>query len=138
MGAEQGQPCSWVTDVRVSTRTVSALMRGGRARGKIEHETFQTLKNPGEHFAQHYGHGTQHLSVGFATSMMRAFLVDHTPQLGWAFCRAVWATLGSTRLWWERMRALFYGDHLESMRELWEALWDGDERHRPLLRTDTS
>src|SRR3979411_2045049 len=27
MGAEQGQPCSWVTDVRVSTRTVSALMR---------------------------------------------------------------------------------------------------------------
>ena len=46
--------------------------------------------------------------------------------------------LGSKRLVWERMRALFYGDHLESMRELWEALWYGYERHRPLLITDTS
>ena len=74
----------------------------------------------------------------FATLMMRAFLVDQTQQLCCALCQAVWAKLGSKRLVWERMRALFYGDHLESMRELLEALFYGDERHRPILITDTS
>jgi hypothetical protein len=138
MGAEKVQHFSWVTDVRVSTRNVYALMRGGRARWKIENETFNTLKNQGYHFEHNYGHGTQNLSVVFATIMMLAFLVDQTQQLCCALLRAVWAKLGSKCLLWERMRALFYGYHLESMRELWEALWYGYERHRPLLLTDTS
>ena len=138
MGTEKVQHFSWVTDLRVSTRNVYALMRGGRARWKIENETFNTLKNQGYHFEHNYGHGMQNLSVVFATIMMLAFLVDQTQQLCCALFRAVWAKLGSKRLVWERMRALFYGYHLESMRELWEALWYGYERHRPLLITDTS
>jgi hypothetical protein len=132
------QHCSWVTDVRVSTRNVYSLMRGGRARWKIENETFNTLKNQGYNFEHNYGHGTQNLSVVFATIMMLAFLVDQTQQLCCALFRAVWTKLGSKRLLWERMRGLFYGYHLESMRELWEALWYGYERQRPLLLTDTS
>jgi hypothetical protein len=36
------------------------------------------------------------------------------------------------------MRALFYSYALASRHELWEALWYGYERHRPLLSTDTS
>ncbi len=50
MGTEKVQHLSWVTDVRVSKRNVYALMRGGRARWKIENETFNTLKNQGDHF----------------------------------------------------------------------------------------
>jgi hypothetical protein len=138
MSAEKVQHFSWVTDLRVSKRNVYALMRGGRARWKIENETCNTLKNQGDNFEHHYGHGEQNLSVVFATIMMLAFLVDQTQQLCCALFRAVWAKLGSKRLLWERMRALFSGYHLESMRELWEALWDGYERHRPLLLTDTS
>ena len=132
------QHFSWVTDVRVSTRNVYSLMRGGRARWKIENETFNTLKNQGYNFEHNYGHGTQNLSVVFATIMMLAFLVDQTQQLCCALFRAVWTKLGSKRLLWERMRGLFYGYHLESMRELWEALCYGYERQRPLLLTDTS
>ena len=132
------QHFSWVTDMRVSTRNVYTLMRGGRARWKIENETFNTLKNQGYNFEHNYGHGTQNLSVVFATIMMLAFLVDQTQQLCCALFRAVWTKLGSKRLLWERMRGLFYGYHLESMRELWEALWYGYERQRPLLLTDTS
>ena len=113
-------------------------MRGGRARWKIENETCKTLKNQGSNFEHTYGHGEQHLSVVFATRMRLAFLVDQTQQRCCALFRAVWAKLGSKRLLWERMRALFYGYHLESMRELWEALWYGYERHRPLLLMDTS
>jgi len=138
MGAKKVQHFSWVTDIRVSTRNVYALMRGGRARWKIENETFNTLKNQGYHFEHNYGHGEHNLSVVFATLMMLAFLVDQTQQLCCALFRAVWTKLGSKRLLWERMRALFYSYALASMYELWEALWYGYERHRPLLSTDTS
>jgi hypothetical protein len=138
MGDKKVQHFSWVTDIRVSTRNVYALMRGGRARWKIENETFNTLKNQGYHFEHNYGHGQHNLSVVFATLMMLAFLVDQTQQLCCALFQAVWTKLGSKRLLWERMRALFYSYALTSMHELWEALWYGYERHRPLLSTDTS
>jgi hypothetical protein len=137
-GDAQVQHCSWVTDLRVSTRNVYALMRGGRARWKREHETCKTLQNQGDHFEHNDGHGEQNLSVVFATIMRLAFLVDQTQQLCCALCRAVWAKLGSKRLVWERMRALCSSYSLKSMHELWEALWYGYERHRPLLSTDTS
>jgi Transposase DDE domain len=138
IGPDQVQHFSWVTDLRVNKRNVSTLMRGGRARWKIENETFNTLKNQGYNFEHNYGHGEQHLSVVFATIMMLAFLVDQTQQLCCALFRAVWAKLGSKRLLWERLRALFYDYRLESMRELFEALFYGYEKHRPILITDSS
>src|SRR5262249_51096753 len=67
MGDAKVQHFSWGTDVRVSTRNVYALMRGGRARWKIENETCNPLKNQGYHFEHNYGHGEQNLSVVFAT-----------------------------------------------------------------------
>jgi hypothetical protein len=102
------QHCSWVTDLRVSTRNVFHLIRGGRARWKIANETFNTRKNQAYNFEHNYGHGEQNLSVVFAIVMMLAFLVDQTQQLCCALFQAVWAKLGSKRLLWERMRALFY------------------------------
>ena len=127
IGPDQVQHFSWVTDLRVNQRNVYRLMRGGRARWKIENETFNTLKNQGDNFEHNYGHGEQHLSVVFATLMLLAFLVDQTQQLCWALFQAVWAKLGSKRLLWERMRALFYDYCLDSMRELFEALFYGFE-----------
>src|SRR5437879_1344884 len=138
MGQDKVQHFSWVTDLRVNKRNVFHLMRGGRARWKIENETFNTLKNQGYHFEHNYGHGEQHLSVVFAIVMMLAFLVDQTQQLCCALFRAVWTKLGSKRLLWERMRALFYTYHLDSMRALFEALFYGFERSRPILRIDSS
>jgi Transposase DDE domain len=138
IGKDTVQHFSWVTNLRVSKRNVYTLMRGGRARWKMENETFNTLKNQGYHFEHNYGHGEQHLSVVFATIMMLAFLVDQTQQLCCALFQAVWAKLGSKRLLWERLRALFYDYRLESMRELFEALFYGYEKHRPILITDSS
>ncbi len=138
MGDDKVQHFSWVTDFRVNTRNVFHLMRGGRARWKIENETFNTLKNQGYHFEHNYGHGQQHLSVVFAMLMMLAFLVDQTQPLCCALFRAVWAQMGSKRLLWERMRALFYDYRLTSMRELLEALLYGLEKSHPRLRIDSS
>ena len=45
ISATKVQHFSWVTDLRVSMRNVFHLMRGGRARWKIENDTFNTLKN---------------------------------------------------------------------------------------------
>ncbi|HSX80806.1 MAG TPA: transposase [Candidatus Saccharimonadia bacterium] len=132
------QHFSWVTDLRVSTRNVFHLMRGGRARWKSENETFNTLKNQGYHFEHNYGHGEQHLSVVFAMLMMLAFVVDQTQQLCCALLQAVWAKLGSKRLLWERMRALLYAYALASMRQLFEALLYGLKQSSPLLMLDSS
>ena len=137
-GNDKGQHFSWVTDLHVSQRNVYRLMRGGRARWKIENETFNTLKNQGYSFAHNYGHGQQHLSVVFATVMMLAFLVDQTQQRGCALFQAVWAKLGSKRLLWERMRALFYAYALASMRQLLEALFYGLKKPAPIFAVDSS
>ena len=138
MGQDKVQPCSWITDLRVTKRHVFHLMRGGRARWKIDNETFNTLKNQGDHFEHTYGHGEQHLSVVFAMLMMLAFLVDQAQQLCCAWCRAVWLKLGSKRRLWERMRALFYTYALTSMRQLFEALLYGFKRSSPLVPMDSS
>jgi hypothetical protein len=113
-------------------------MRGGRARGKIENETCNTRKNQGYNFEHNYGHGEQHLSVVFAMLMMLAFLVDQAQQLCGALFQAVWAKLGSKRLLWERMRALFYDYALASMRQLFETLLYGFKKSSPIIAVDAS
>ena len=132
------QHFSWVTDLRVNKGTVYQLMRGGRARWRIENETFNTLKNQGYHFEHNYGHGYQHLSVVFAVLMMLAFLVDQVQQMCCPLFQAVWAKLGSKRRLWERMSALFYDYALASMRQLFEALFYGLKKTAPIFAVDSS
>ena len=138
MGADRIQHLSGVRDVRVSPRNGSHRMRGGRARWKMENDTFKTLKKPGDNFEHHDGHGEQHLSVVLAVVMLLAFLVAQTQQLCCALCRAVWTKMGSKRLFGERRRALFYDYRLDAMRALFEALLDGVEKSYPILSSDTS
>ena len=73
-----------------------------------------------------------------AVLMMLAFLVDQTQQLCCALFRAVWEKLGSKRLLWERMRALFFAYALESMRQLLEALFYGLKKSAPQFAVDSS
>ena len=70
--------------------------------------------------------------------MMLAFLVDQAQQLCCALFRAVWLKLGSKRLLWERMRALFYTYALTSMRQLFAALLYGFKRSSLLMLMDSS
>ena len=132
------QHFSWITDLRVNKGTVYRLMQGARARWRIENETFNTLKNQGYHFEHNFGHGYEHLSVVFAELMMLAFLVDQVQQLCCPLFQAAWATWGSKRLLWEKMRALFFDYALESMRQLLEALYYGLKKSAPTLAIDSS
>jgi hypothetical protein len=129
---------SWITDVKVTKANVWHVMRAGRARWKIENETFNTLKNQGYGYEHNYGHGEENLSVVFALLMMLAFLVDQVLQLCDPLFQGALEKLGSKRLLWERMRSLFYEYRLRSLRELYEALYYGCDRPRPRIRFDTT
>ncbi|MBK1647624.1 hypothetical protein [Rhabdochromatium marinum] len=94
------QHFSWVTDLLIDDTNLMTLMRGARARWKIENETFNTLKNQGYHFEHNFGHGHQHLSTVLMHLMMLAFLIDQIQQ---RCCRlfqaAVTAAKSKTRFW---------------------------------------
>ena len=132
------QHFSWVTDFRLEEQNVYPIMRGGRARWKIENETFNTLKNQGYQFEHNFGHGKQNLSVVFAVLMMLAFLVDQTQQLCCPLFRMVWKKLGSKKMLWERIRSFFREYIVYSMREILEALYYGYQRPRPVFTFDSS
>lgn len=119
---------SWVTDLYVTEENVFQIMQGGRARWKIENETFNTLKNQGYHFEHNYGHGNKNLSVVFVMLMMLAFLVDQVQQIACPLFQKVWKKLGSKRSLWEKIRALFFGYKFNSMEDLLMALLYGFER----------
>jgi hypothetical protein len=99
---------SWVTDLEISRQNARRLVQGGRARWKIENETFNTLKNQGCHFEHNYGHGKENLPVVFAFLMMLAFLVDQVQQLCCPLFQAVVKKVGSKRALGERLRSHFW------------------------------
>ena len=90
---------AWVTDIPINDDNLMTLMRGARARCKIENETFNTLKNQGDHFEHNLGHGPPHLRTVLMRLTMLAFLIDQIQQRG---CRllqvAVAAAKSKTRL----------------------------------------
>jgi hypothetical protein len=124
---------SWVTDLIITKEKARWLVRGARARWKIENETFNTLKNQGYHFEHNYGHGEQHLSVVFAMLTMLAFLVDQTQQICCPLFQAVHKKLGSKRVLWERVRSHFYHFVFRSMRQLYEVVLYDLAKELPLF-----
>jgi hypothetical protein len=119
---EQRKYFTWITDLRIQRSNARLLVRGGRARWKIENETFNTLKNQGYHYEHNYGHGKQHLSVVFAMLMMLAFLVDQVQQLCCPLFQAVWKKLGSKRALWDNLRSHFRHFTFQSMKHLYEVM----------------
>lgn len=116
------QHFSWITDFTLSAANAFELVRGGRARWKIENETFNTLKNQGYHFEHNFGHGQRHLSVVLALLMLLAFAVDQAQQLVCPTFQAAWRAMGSKRRLWERLRSLFYELPFASMSAIWRAI----------------
>jgi len=123
---------SWVTDLTITYSNASHLVRGGRARWKIENETYNTLKNQGYHFEHNFGHGRQNLSVVLVMLMMLAFLVDQTQELCCPLFQAVHNKLGSRRAVWDHLRSHFRHCLLESMEQLQEAILYDWAKEMPL------
>lgn len=127
------QHFSWITDFTLNADNVWAIMRGGRARWKIENETFNTLKNQGYNLEHNYGHGDQNLSVVLALLMMLAFLVDQVQQLCCPLFQAAWHKMKTKCHLWEEIRNCFHRLLFNSMTELLTALLRGIVRQRPVF-----
>ncbi len=113
---------TWITDLPLTTSSVYKIMKGGRARWKIENETFNTLKNQGYHFEHNYGHGDKNLTTVFAYLMMLAFLIDQVQQLCCKLFKAALDFSKSKIRFWEKIRGYFTLYYLDSWEQLYDAI----------------
>lgn len=119
---------SWVTDLPLDADTVETFARAGRARWKVENETFNTLKNQGYHLEHNYGHGKRHLSTVFAQLMMLAFLVDQVQESSCRLFQAARNRFHARIVLWERLRNLFLDFDIPDWTALWAAMIRGHDR----------
>lgn len=120
---------SWVTDLAITRENAVEIMQAGRARWKIENETFNTLKNQGYNLGHNYGLGEKNLSAVFTVLMMLAFLLDQIQQMScWLFQEA-WKKEESKRYLWESIRSFFRNYQVDSMETILRAIAHGFERH---------
>lgn len=116
---------SWVTDLTITLENVMMIMRAGRARWKIENETFNTLKNQGYNLGHNYGLGKKNLSAVFTILMMLAFLVDQALQISCWLFQAAREKAGTKRELWERVRGIFHMFRVDSMETIYRAMVHG-------------
>ena len=100
------QHFTWVTKLAINTGNVYEIMRAGRARWRIENETFNTLKNQGYHFEHNYGHGKKNLCSVMTMLMMLAFLIDQVQQLCSSAYQKARQHAGAFKVLFERIRNL--------------------------------
>ena len=110
---------SWVTDLPVTEENVLTLAKTGRARWRIENETFNTLKNQGYQFEHNFGHGYKNLSHVFGLLMFLAFLIDQAQQRCCGLFQAALARAKRKTRFWEKLRWYF----LECSIDSWEGLF---------------
>jgi hypothetical protein len=134
---KQKQFC-WVTDFTLTKDNVYDIMRGGRARWKIENETFNTLKNQGYHLEHNYGLGEKYLSLTFFSLMVLAFLVDQIQELCCALYREIRKKRGSKKELFETIRGAFRLIIAESMEVLYRLILAGPQKYQLVPIADSS
>jgi hypothetical protein len=113
---------TWITDLPLTKDSVYKIMKGGRARWKIENETFNTLKNQGYHFEHNFGHGNQYLTTVFVYLMMLAFLIDQVQQLCCKLFKAALEFSKTKVRLWEKIRGYFTLYLIHSWEQLYDAI----------------
>lgn len=113
---------TWITDFFLTKENVFSIQKGGRARWKIENETFNTLKNQGYNLEHNYGHGKKYLANNFALLMMLAFLIDQVQQICCPLFQQALLTNHSKISLWEKMRAFFRYFYIDTWEHFFAAL----------------
>jgi hypothetical protein len=110
---------TWVTNLALDKKSLFGIMRAGRARWKIENETFNTLKNLGYHFEHNYGHGKDHLSTMFAFLMLLAFLIDQITQISCHIFKTIEHNILTKIKLWESIKSIFHTLMCQSMEQIY-------------------
>jgi hypothetical protein len=98
---------TFVTNIEVTPDNVEEIIAIGRARWKIENETFNTLKNQGYNFEHNYGHGLKNLSTVFSMFMFLAFMIDQAQQLTCSLFQQARIVNSIKQRLWEALKTIF-------------------------------
>jgi hypothetical protein len=97
---------SFVTDLAVTPDTVAELAACGRARWKIENETFNVLKTNGYNLEHNFGHGKKTLASVLVILNLLAFAFHTAAYLGVLAWRAAVIARGPTYRFFEHLRTI--------------------------------
>ena len=107
---------------------VFKVMEGGRARWKIENETFNALKNRGYGLGHNFGHGKENLSFNIVLLMMLAFFVDQIFELKNELAQKVAKVYKRKLYLWDKIREGYQWQKFDSWEHFLEYLI---ERRKP-------
>jgi hypothetical protein len=97
---------SFVTDLPVDPDTVVELAACGRARWKIENETFNVLKNKGYNLEHSFGHGKQNLAAILVSLNLLAFAMHTVCDIGDELWRNARTKLGPRYNFFSKLAAI--------------------------------
>jgi hypothetical protein len=120
---------SFVTNLEVGPGNVAALAACGRARWKIENETFNVLKT-GYNIEHNFGHGEQHLASILVTLNLLAFAFHTVCDIGDDLWRSAREKQGSRRRFFNHLASITTYLIFDTWQDLLEPLVFA----RPLLR----
>jgi len=119
---------SWVTDITINEKNIVTLVKGGRARWKIENETFNTLKNQGYHLEHNFGHGNNNLSIVFFMINLLAFYVHQILDLTDLFYQKVrYTKFTSRKEFWNQLRCTIRILIFPHWQSLMQFIWDPEK-----------
>jgi hypothetical protein len=113
---------AWVTSIEITKDNVMEIMKGGRARWRIENEAFNTLKNQGYQLEHNFGHGDKNLTTNLALLMLLAFTIDQLQEYSCQVFKKAREVWDSRILLWEKMRAYFAMVRFPSWAEFFDSL----------------
>src|SRR3954452_17945375 len=97
---------SFITDLEVGPDTVAELAACGRARWKIENESFNVLKNNGYNLEHNFGHGEVNLSAVFVSLNLLAFAFHTVCDLAEDLWRKAMEKMGTRGGFFENLRSI--------------------------------
>ena len=97
---------SFVTDLDVNAGTVAEIAACGRARWKIENETFNVLKTNGYNLEHNFGHGKQTLASVLVVLNLLAFALHTAAMLAVLAWRQAVIARGATYRFFEHLRTI--------------------------------
>jgi hypothetical protein len=97
---------SFITDLPVSRTTVAELAACGRARWKIENETFNVLKTGGYHLEHNFGHGKDTLASVLVVLNLLAFAMHNACDLIEGLWQKARERLGARARLFEHLRSI--------------------------------
>lgn len=117
----------WLTDLSLTTskKMTEKIARAGRARWRIENETFNTLKNQGYNFDHNFGHGNKNLCTILAYLMFIAFLIDQAQEMCCKYFQSSLEKCESRIRLWGKLRGFFLHYIVDTWEQLYLAIING-------------